>query len=293
MQTAAEYRASCYQAYNLATARLEELHQKKTDKPHAVIMDLDETVLDNSGFQAMCVRSGLVWDLRLWQAWEQDFNKVALIPGAKEFIDKAKNLPVAVIFVSNRDEEFRKETRQALDRLGIPVTDDSFLKLKDEKLPSDDKTSRFKQVEATYEVLLYVGDNLRDFDETLKFPQFDAATTATDLEKAIKDRKDKVDASQVREAFGKNWIILPNPTYGEWPKPLGRGFSDFDRLTREADPKPVPQVSSALQPCNPCMTEKMIMIVIIGCSVFAIEGAFVLWLLYKLTAGPSKDEPLD
>src|SRR5262245_45897134 len=89
MQTAAEYRACCYQAYNLATARLKEFHEasKGKGKKLAVVLDLDETVLDNAGFQAMLLRSGLTFDLRLWEMWEQKgTDQLGLIPGAREFI---------------------------------------------------------------------------------------------------------------------------------------------------------------------------------------------------------------
>jgi 5'-nucleotidase (lipoprotein e(P4) family) len=142
MQTAAEYRASCYQAYNLATARLKEAFDKrKAEKPPAVVMDLDETVFDNSAFQALLVRSGLAWDPRLWEAWERDnSDKITLIPGAKEFVVEARRLGVSVIFVSNRDEEFKKQTEEALKRLSIPVDNNSLLKLKP-KNAGDDKTS--------------------------------------------------------------------------------------------------------------------------------------------------------
>ena len=85
MQTSAEYRACCYQAYNLATRRLKERFEELKDggKKLAVVMDLDETVLDNAGFQAMQLRSGLAFDLRLWDIWEEKHgDMVALVPGA-------------------------------------------------------------------------------------------------------------------------------------------------------------------------------------------------------------------
>ena len=109
----------------------EKRNKQSGGKPSAVIMDLDETVFDNSGFRAMLVRSGLDYDERLWDAWqERGFDKVALIPGAKNFIVEAKNIGVSVIFVSNRDEKYRGQTKKIFERLGIPLTDDALLKLK-------------------------------------------------------------------------------------------------------------------------------------------------------------------
>lgn len=229
MQTAAEYRASCYQAYNLATFRLKEALAKQKTGKFAVVMDLDETVFDNSGFQAMQLRSGLAYDQRLWDAWEeQDFDKIALIPGAREFIHEAKKLRVSVIYISNRNDKFREQTKKALKRLEISVEPESLLKL---STGSSDKTTRRQEAEREYTVLLYVGDNLRDFDEALRCSEIENESAA-ELERAIKARKDAVDKDIA--IWGQKWIVLPNPAYGEWTKPLGRGRSDLDRLAPPA-----------------------------------------------------------
>jgi 5'-nucleotidase (lipoprotein e(P4) family) len=233
MQTAAEYRASCFQAYNLASARLDELIKGGAGK-FAVVMDLDETVFNNSRFQAMLLKNGLAWDKDLWAEWERDYSKdVTLIPGAKEFIEKATRSPgVEVFFVSNRNgKEYKQQAQDALTRLGIPLKDEKHLKLADPTAEgSSNKTERFQKVkdECNCEVLLYVGDNLRDFNNDLRFAKLPEKPSAEDLDRAIAERKDAVD--KVRGNFGQTWVILPNPTYGEWKVPLGRGQSDFDRL---------------------------------------------------------------
>ncbi len=250
MQTSAEYGALCYQVYNLAAERL---GQAKADfaktsggsstKSAAVVMDLDETVFDNSGFQAMLVRSGLAWDLRLWKVWEKDWSaSVGSIPGAKEFIQKAKRSGVAVVFVSNRDKEFEQQTKDALNRLGIGY---DLLKLK-EADGSDDKTLRFEEVQQKYDVLMYVGDNLRDLSEEFKFNQLSENSTAAELQDAINERRHRVEgyAGKWGSAQKPIWIVLPNPTYGEWTKPLGRGVRDLDRLVPEAK-------SSSAMPARP------------------------------------------
>lgn len=225
MQTAAEYRASCFQAYNLATFRLKEALAKQKTGKFAVVMDLDETVFDNSGFQAMQLRSGLAYDQRLWDAWEEkDSDKIVLIPGAKEFILEARKLRVSIIYISNRNNKFREQTRKALTRLEIPVEADSLLKL---STGESDKTARRQEAERDFAVLLYIGDNLRDFDEALRCSKIENETPE-ELERAIKARKDGVDNQKA--VWGEKWIILPNPAYGEWMKPLGRGRSDYDRF---------------------------------------------------------------
>ena len=80
-------------------------------------------------------------------------------------------------------------------------------------------------------MLLYIGDNLRDFEDDFRCRKLETGTPE-ELELAIRERKDLVDKN--REAFGTKWIIFPNPAYGEWNKPLGRGRSDFDRLVPAA-----------------------------------------------------------
>jgi acid phosphatase len=235
MQTSAEYRACCLQAFNLATMRLKQASEgaEQGDKKLAVVMDLDETVLDNAGFQAMQLRSGLAYDQRLWDMWEEKHaDQVGLIPGAKEFIQEAGKLGVAVAYLSNRNERFRKQTQGALTRLGIPAASDDLLRL---ATTTSDKTLRRMEVEKAYSVVLYVGDNLRDFDEQFRYGDLSQATPAK-LEAAIQERKEKVDAQ--RKTWGSKWVILPNPAYGEWTKPLGRGKTDYDRLAQPMKMKP-------------------------------------------------------
>jgi acid phosphatase len=232
MQISAEYRACCYQAYNLATMRLKERYEAMKDKEKlAVILDLDETVLDNAGFQSMLLRSGLAYDQRLWDLWEDnEGDKVGLIPGAKEFIGEARRLGVDVVYISNRSEKYRQKNLELLTRLGIGVKDPKQLKLFEK---TTDKTAHRKEVESNYTVLLNIGDSLRDFDERFRssVDNEKEKAGAGKLTAAIKDRKDKVDTA--REKWGSDWIILPNPAYGEWTKALGLGRRDLDRLVGE------------------------------------------------------------
>ncbi len=188
-------------------------------------MDLDETVFDNAGYQSSQLRGNLAFDARSWDRWEENYpDEVRLVPGAKEFIVAAETLGYTVVHVSNRKEKYRAQARRALDRLGIPIKGDHQLRLSTD---TSDKTRRRQEVERDYAVLLLVGDNLRDFDE-----QFKAATlrdkTAAATEAVIQGRKDRVDAT--RPIWGDRWIIIPNPAYGEWTRPLGQGRADLDRL---------------------------------------------------------------
>jgi acid phosphatase len=198
-------------------------------------MDLDETVLDNGGFQAMQVRSNIAFDQRLWDIWEEkNGNLVGLIPGAKDFILEANKLGVTVVYLSNRNDAFKAQTKAMLARLGILAQDDSHIKLATAATGSN-KTSRRQEVEKDYTVVLLIGDNLRDFDDQFRCGNLGGKTSA-ELEAAIRERKDKVDAQ--RAAWGDRWIILPNPAYGEWTKPLGLGKRDLDRLVPQVEIAP-------------------------------------------------------
>ena len=233
MQTSAEYRAACYQAYNLAMLRLKEALAKKPAGKPAVVMDLDETVVDNAGFQAQQLRSNLAYDQRLWDLWEEnDGARVGLVPGAKEFILGAREQGVTVAYISNRGHKYHAQTKKVLERLGVPAESDELLKLATD---TSNKTKRRQEVEAAYTVLMLVGDNLRDFDEEFVTPKLEGRTPE-ELEKAIRARKEAVDRR--RAVWGDRYIVLPNPAYGEWTKPLSGGKADLDRLAPAVAPAP-------------------------------------------------------
>lgn len=223
MAASAEYRAACYQAFALAerlvAERLKARPAGSSRKP-AVVMDLDETVLDNGGFQASQLRGNFAYDQARWDEWERTGGpSLRLIPGAKEFIAAAERAGVTVCHISNRNEKSRAETKAALERLGVPVHSEIELQLATD---TSDKTERRARVAEAFDIVLLVGDNLRDFDERFRSPKAEPAA-------AIAARKAAVDAT--RDAFGTRWVILPNPAYGEWTKPLGRGLADLDHLT--------------------------------------------------------------
>jgi acid phosphatase len=219
MQTAAEYHAVCLQTYNLATERL---RQKLAATNHpgaqpAVVMDLDETVLDNSAFQSFLDRDKLNHSDVLWGIWERDFpQEVGLVPGAKAFIEAAEQLGVIVVYLSNRDEKLRNSTIAALRQNGLSLEGiDNRLLL---KTTTSDKTERRKIAEGRFNTLMYLGDNLRDFSEEFKAPQL-AYNDDAGQKKAIAERADRVRRANYH--WGNDWFILPNPVYGEWQRLCG------------------------------------------------------------------------
>ena len=114
LQTSAEYRACCRTIYTCAELRLDSSLRNAKPQPTrpAVVMDLDETVLDNSAFQTFLYNHHLEYTDKLWADYEQnDPQDVTLIPGAKHFIDRAESLGVNVVFISNRSDEYRTLTK--------------------------------------------------------------------------------------------------------------------------------------------------------------------------------------
>ena len=222
MQTSAEYRAVCEQIYWNATekirARLAAIPTGET-KPPAVVMDLDETVLDNGGYQSYVDRERTTFQSKTWADWEANHaTEVKLVPGAKAFIEYAERNGVAVVYLSNRSTATQAGTVAALAANGLNVANiENRLLLQEPGTPSN-KTDRRNKAMAMYRVVMLFGDNLRDFSEAFAVPKLKADDTAGQLQ-AIADRKTTVDAT--RNHWGVDWFILPNPVYGEWEKTLG------------------------------------------------------------------------
>jgi 5'-nucleotidase (lipoprotein e(P4) family) len=222
MQTAAEYRASALQAYRLAQLQLDaalrdpawtaatEQSGDPSSLPPAVVLDLDETVLDNSAFQARAVQDASEYSDEAWNRWAEE-RKAGAIPGAIEFLTYAHRRGVTPFYVTNRDHRVEDATRDVLARLGAPVTTerDAVLTRHENGWDGSDKSSRRQSVAANYRVLLLIGDNFEDF--------------VTGTRASVADRAALL---QRYEAFwGRKWIILPNPTYGSWESAITFGMT--------------------------------------------------------------------
>ena len=108
VQTSAEYVACCLQTYQLAGEHLghemARLHAEQARQaadlpslPPAVIMDLDETVLDNATFQTYLYDSGQNYSDDVFIKFVSDNRKsIRLVPGAKEFIHRGESLGITV-----------------------------------------------------------------------------------------------------------------------------------------------------------------------------------------------------
>lgn len=199
-QQSAEMRACYYQAYNLAKVTLKENKQNyKGPKPIAVVLDIDETVLNNSPFEAKLMVDRQNYSDSAWMAWSAREEAKAL-PGAADFISYARELGVEVFFISNRIEEERERTLKNLAEAGMAV-DSAHLLLYDLSKKTSCKDERRDAVSANYEIILFVGDNLGDYTSL-----FDRRDSSLALQLA----------DSLRDDFGRKFIVLPNPMYGEW-----------------------------------------------------------------------------
>lgn len=214
VQTSAEYRVSTVQAFRLAQLRVKEALQDPSisaaleqpsgyeQLPPAVIVDVDETVLDNSPFQAQLVKSGQEFSPARWAEWVQKAQADA-IPGSKEFIGFLKEQGVALFYVTNRKlkEPTLKNIRTALD----PEAAADHLLCKYEKRGwGSDKTLRRAVIAKTHRILLLVGDDYNDF----------ASLGKTDAAKRTRL------AQKYQDRWGVHWILLSNPLYGNWERAL-------------------------------------------------------------------------
>jgi acid phosphatase len=234
VQTSAEYRACCLTIYACATRQLEAAVASAEPPPArpAVVMDLDETVLDNAAFQTFLYENDLEYTPRLWAEFEREgVADIGLVPGAKAFIERAEELGVEIIYLSNRNERNLMATRETLARVGLNaerLADRLYLRPDG---ASSSKADRRDAAEARYNVLMYFGDNLRDFSEVFRAPD----TQPGDEAEAVRTRLDAVDEAACH--WGVDWFVLPNPVYGEWEKLVPDDPVDVLRRRGEGAPE--------------------------------------------------------
>lgn len=182
-------------------------------RPLAVIVDIDETVLDNSPYQVNAIRQGRTFDQNAWKEWT-DKAQARACPGALRFLEGAQTWGCEVFYISNRDIRERASTLKNLADLGFPFADESHLLLMD---GSSDKTERRGRVASTHRVVLLVGDQLRDFDERFK-------------DRTVNYGRDAVDA--MMDTLSQYFILLPNPMYGTYRDAVQGKGTDAEKYAR-------------------------------------------------------------
>lgn len=203
-QHSGEYRALSFQAYNFAKLSLDaQLQKADAAKPNCVIVDVDETVLDNSAFQGYEVKKGLSFDAKDWAAWTGK-GAADTVPGSLAFLKYAQSQKVETFYITNRDQSDYKGTLSNLQRLGFPFADEAHVIV---KTATSDKEPRRQQVLGKYNILLLCGDNLSDFSNVF-----------------YREGKNTLEeVNRFQKEFGSHFIVLPNPMYGDWEKLLYKG----------------------------------------------------------------------
>ena len=202
-QRAAEYHALCLQAYNIAQDRFDQLIQVSSPKPKAIITDIDETLLDNSAYDVHQAMQGKDFESAAWHQWTA-MAKADTVPGALSFLKYAAAKGVEIFYITNREVADREVTLRNLQQFGFPNADDAHLQV---LTSGSGKETRRQKVIADHEVILLLGDNLSDFSDV-----FD--------KKIYTDRKQA--AIDQAAQFGRRFIVLPNPVYGDWEGSLYR-----------------------------------------------------------------------
>lgn len=233
MQRAVEYRANALAIYALARIRLDEAlldrswtaapGEQKGDfqnLPPAVVLDVDETLLDNSKYQVWLMRADQSFSTRTWNQFCAA-RVSAAVPGAVDFTRYAESKGVKIFYVTNRGAETEKDTRENMAKLGFPLGGnvDTFLMQGEKPDWTGAKSTRRAVIAKDYRILLNIGDNLGDFDDRYRSSE-----------------ADRVKAFEAGMPYwGRQWLMLANPTYGSFDTaPYGHDFKKSRDEQRKA-----------------------------------------------------------
>ena len=222
MQTSVEFRLIAGQTWRSALVQLdraikapawdaltkEDRAKPATGLPPAIIVDVDETVLDNTPYQARLVRDGKSFDEATFGAWAREV-AAKPVPGALEFARAANARGVTIYYISNRAAVLAGPTVDNLRKAGFPIKDaGQYLGLGtvvDGCVgQGPDKGCRRQLVGRTHRVLMQFGDQIGDVVSI-------ASNTPEGREQAVRPYLGWV---------GERWFMLPNPTYGSWEQAL-------------------------------------------------------------------------
>jgi predicted secreted acid phosphatase len=249
VQTSAEFRALSYQSYNLARMNLDSfLASYSGSKPVAISVDIDETVTDNSAYQAWLIGNDFGYSSKTWGPWIASGQAKAM-PGAVEFLNYAKDKGVEIFYISNIKMAFYEGAEKKLKASGqakampgaveflnyakdkgveifyissikMAFYEGAEKKLKDLGIPfadkkhlllktdTSDKQPRRDMVAKDYEIALLLGDNLNDFLSVFRKKPIDVRFAETD---------------KIKDDWGKKFIVFPNPMYGDWEGAIYKG----------------------------------------------------------------------
>lgn len=211
-QTSAEMRAQYYQTFNLAKMKVDQdTRAGASIRKRAIVLDIDETVLDNSPQMGKLIKENEVFPYA-WTEWVNAARAEAL-PGAVDFLKYAVSKGYDVFYVSNRSAATELDgTIRNLVAQGFPQVDESHILL---MTGGSSKEARRDSVLQTHEIALLIGDNLNDLAKVFE-------------RKSVADRFAEVD--RVKDEFGNKFLVLPNPMYGAWESAI---YENKSNLTDE------------------------------------------------------------
>ena len=213
-QRSVEYKANALTVFALARIRLDEALTDKSwtaapveqkgdfaNLPPAVVLDVDETLLDNSLYQVWMMKNNQTFSTKTWNEFCAAQVSLA-IPGAVDFTKYADSKGVKVFYITNRDASTEKDTRANMEKLGFPMGGnvDTFMMQGEQKESGSAKGTRRAVVAKDYRILLNMGDNFGDFDDRYRTSEID-----------------RMKAFESDQAYwGKQWLMIANPTYGSF-----------------------------------------------------------------------------
>jgi len=224
MQSSAEYRANTTLVYRAAMEHIDAALRDRSwtaakeqsgdcsKLPPAVVLDIDETVLDNSRYMGKVVLENGRWSPDTWDEWVS-LKEATAVPGAVAFIEAMKKKNVAVIFISNRECGRREgsesrcvqetDTIENLAKVGVVGVRPENVLLKGEREDwTSEKKSRREAVAKNYRIVMLFGDDLGDF-----LPDVKKNITPQERDRLVRENSGQ---------WGRKWFVLPNPTYGSW-----------------------------------------------------------------------------
>jgi acid phosphatase len=232
-QRSVEFKANALSIYELGRIRLDQALADKNwtaapveqkgdfqNLPPAVMLDVDETVLDNSAYQVWMMENNQSFSTKTWDQFCAARISTA-IPGALEFTKYADSKGVKVFYVSNRGANTEQDTRANMEKLGFPMGGnvDTFLMQNEKPDWGSQKGTRRTAVAKDYRILLNFGDNFGDFDDRYR-------SSEADRFKAFEENKAR---------WGREWLMLANPTYGSFDTaPFGHDFKKSREEQRKA-----------------------------------------------------------
>lgn len=204
--------------------------------PPAIIVDVDETVLDTSDYMVDRLRNGRPFSKADWNAYVQRANATPL-PGALDFLKYAASKGVTVFYVSNREGvapsagllDEVEPTRRNLAQYGFPNSaDNSTFLFRDATRGWKEKSPRRAHIAKTHRIVMMAGDNLYDF---------------IDIDNADRQKRDAAVEDRIGW-LGTRWIVLPNPMYGSWEALIIGGSSAADARRAKLESVGVPSATA-------------------------------------------------